>query len=114
MRSRLNIVEGSVASDDEHIALSYGSFDTDEPPFPIVARVSPPSKGVITLELLVGDSTERGTTIIADVRRKVRWLFVEKGEANPWGYARYHCTTAANACGNVHGGWVPASNEHRQ
>ena len=110
MRSRLNIVEGSVASDDERIALSYGSFDTDEPPFPIVARVSPPRKGVITLELLVDDSTTRGTAIIADVRRKVQWLFVEKGEADPWVYARYHCTTAANAYGNVHGGWVPATN----
>ena len=109
MRSRLNIVEGSVASDDEHIALSYGSFDTDEPPFPIVARVSPPRKGVITLELLVDDSTTRGKEIIADVRREVHWLFVEKGEAKPCGYARYHCTTAANAYSNVHGGWVPAS-----
>jgi hypothetical protein len=114
MRSRLNIVAGPVSPGDEHIALSYGSFDTDEPPFPIVARVAPPRKGVITLELLVDDSTPRGTEIIADVRRKVRWLFVEKGEANPWGYAKYHCTTAANAYGNVHGGWVSASNEHRQ
>ena len=72
--------------------------------------VSPPRKGVITLELLVDDSTTRGKEIIADVRRKVHWLFVEKGEANPWGYAKYHCTTAANAYSNVHGGWVPASN----
>ena len=83
MRSRLNIVEGSVSSDDEHIALSYGSFDTDEPPFPIVARVSPPRKGVITLELLVEDSRTRGKEIIADVRRQVHWLFLEKGEAKP-------------------------------
>ena len=106
MRSRLNIVEGSVASDDEHIAHSYGSFDTDEPPFPIVARVSPPRKGVITLELLVDDSTTRGKEIIADVRREVHWLFVEKGEAEPWAYARYHCTTSSNVNSNVHWGWV--------
>ena len=106
----LTIVEGGVPPDDEHMALSYGSFDTDKPPFPIVARVSPPRKGVITIELLVDDSTTRVPEIIADVRRKVRWLFVEKGEANPWGYAKYHCTTAANAYGNVHGGWVPATN----
>ena len=108
MRSRLDIVEGVVSPDDEHIALSYGSFDTEEPPFPIVARVSPPRKGVITLELLVDDSTTRGKEIIDDVRREVHWLFVEKGEANPWVYAKYHCTTTANAYGNVHGGWVPA------
>ena len=110
MRPSLDIVEGVVSSDDEHIALSYGSFDTEEPPFPIVARVSPPRKGVITLELLIDDSTTRGKEIIADVGRKVHWLFVEKDEKNPWGYARYHCTTAANAYSNVHGGWVSASN----
>ena len=110
MHPSLKIIDGAVSPNEEHIALSYGSFDTEEPPFPIVARVSPPRKGVITLELLVDDSTTRGTEIIADVRRKVQWLFVEKGEANPWGYAIYHCTTAANAYGNVHWGWVPASN----
>ncbi len=110
MPSDLRIIEGSVSQNEEHIALSYGSFDTEEPPFPIVARVSPPREGVITLELLVDDSTTRGAEIIADVRRKVTWLFVEKGEANPWVYAKYHCTTAANAYGNVHGGWVPATN----
>ena len=114
MHPSLTIVEGAVSPDDEHMALSYGSFDTDKPPFPIVARVSPPRKSVLTLELLVDDSTTRGTEIIADVRRKVQWLFVEKGEANPWVYAKYHCTTAANAYGNVHGGWAPASNEHSQ
>ena len=65
MRPSLDIVEGVVSPDNEHIALSYGSFDTEEPPFPIVARVSPPRKGVITLELLVDNSTTRGKEIIA-------------------------------------------------
>ena len=106
MHPSLTIVEGAVSPDDEHMALSYGSFDTDKPPFPIVARVSPPRKGVITLELLVDDSTTRGKEIIADVRRQVHWLFLEKGEREPWNYARYHCTTAANAYSDVHWGWV--------
>ena len=110
MHPSLEIVEGAVSQADEHMALSYGSFDTDKPPFPIVARVSPPRKGVITLQLLVDDSTTRGKEIIADVRREVQWLFVEKGEAKPWAYARYHCATAANVYSNVHWGWVSASN----
>ena len=67
MHPSLTIVEGAVSPDDEHMALSYGSFDTDKPPFPIVARVSPPRKGVITLELLVDDSTTRGKEIISDI-----------------------------------------------
>ena len=110
MHPSLEIVEGAVSPDEEHMKLSYGSFDRDKPQFSIVARVSPPRKGVITLELLVDNSTTRGKEIIADVRRKVHWLFVEKGEANPWGYARYHCTTAANVYSDVHWGWVSASN----
>jgi len=67
MHPSLKIVEGAVSPDDEHIALSYGSFDTEEPPFPIVARVSPPRKSVITLELLVDDSTTHGKEIISDI-----------------------------------------------
>ena len=106
IHSPFEIVEGAVSPDEEHIALSYGSFDRDEPPFPIVARVSPPRKGAITLELLVDASTTRGNEIIADVRRQVHWLFVKKGEANPWGYARYHCTKGANVYSHVHWGWV--------
>ena len=106
MHPSLTIVEGAVSPDEEHTKLSYGSFDTDKPPFPIVARVSPPRRGVITLELLVDDSTTRGKAIIADVRRQVHWLFLEKGEAKPWAYAKYHCTTAANVYSHVHWGWV--------
>jgi len=106
MHPSLTIVEGAVSPDDEHMALSYGSFDTDKPPFPIVARVSAPRDGVINLEFLIDDSTTHNVEIMADVRRKVHWLFVEKGEANPWAYARYHCTTGANVYSNVHWGWV--------
>jgi hypothetical protein len=111
MHPSLKIVDGTVSPDEEHVSLSYGSFDTDDPPFPPVARVSPPRKGVITLELLVDDSMTRGKKIIADVRRQVHWLFVEKGEANPWGYARYHCTTGANVYSHVHWGWVSNSSD---
>ena len=65
----LRITGGPASTDDEHMALSYEPFDTDGPPFPPVARVSAPRKGVITLELLVDDSTTRGKESIADVRR---------------------------------------------
>ena len=102
MPPALEIVEGPVSPDDEHMSLSYGSFDTEESPFPTVARVSPPRNGVITLELLVNGSTPHDQAIITAVRREVSWLFVEKGERTPWGYAQYHCTTSANIYGSVH------------
>ena len=113
MPPALEIVEGPVSPDDEHMSLSYGSFDTEESPFPTVARVSPPRNGVITLELLVNRSTPHDQAIMAAVRGEVSWLFIEKGERNPWGYAQYHSTTSANIYGLVHWSWIqktPAEN----
>jgi hypothetical protein len=106
MPSNLRIIEGPVSQNEEHIAISYGSVGTDETPFPTVARVSAPKDDVINLEFLIDDSTTRDAEIIADVRRKVHWLFLEKGEAKPWAYARYYCTTAANIYSSVHWNWV--------
>ena len=114
MHPLLEIVEGPVSPDGEHMSLSYGAFDApgrDEPPFPEVARVSPPQKGVITLELLIDDSTAHDEEIIAAVRRRVHWLFVEKREPNPWAYARYHCTTSANIYSRVHCSWMSGSDD---
>ena len=48
------------------------------------------------LELLIDNSTTGSEEVIAEVRRQVRWLFVEKDERYPWAYAQHHCTTAAN------------------
>ena len=90
--------------------ISYGVVGTDKTPFPTVARVSAPKDNVIQLELLIDDSTPHDAEVIADVRRQVHWLFVEKGEAKPWVYAHYHCTTAANVYSAVHWGWVSDPN----
>ena len=60
MHSPLEIVEGQVLADDEHLSLSYGSVDTAEPPFPTVARVSAPVEGIVTLELLIDGSAPVG------------------------------------------------------
>ena len=106
MPSNLRIIEGPVSENEAHIAISYGSVGTDKTPFPTVARVSAPRDGVIALEFLIDDSTTHDAEVMADVRRQVHWLFLEKGEANPWAYARYHCTTAANIYSHVHWGWV--------
>ena len=65
-----------------------------------------PGRALSLSSCWVDDSTTHGKGIIADVRRQVQWLFVDKGEANPWGYAKYHCTTGANVYNNVHWGWV--------
>ena len=111
MHPLLEIVEGPVSPDDEHLSLSYGSFDTAEAPFPTVARVSAPVEGIVTLELLIDGSTTDHEEISAAVRRQVHWLFVEKGEPHPWAYARHHCGTSANIYNLVHFSWVCGSND---
>ena len=106
MSSNLRITEGPVSENEEHIVISYGKIDTDETPFPTVARVSAPRDGVINLEFLIDDSTTHDAEVMAAVRRQVHWLFLEKSEANPCAYAQYHCTTASNNYSRVHFGWV--------
>ena len=96
MPSNLRIIERPVSQNEEHIGISYGSVWTDKTPFPTVARISAQREGVINLEFLLDDSTTLDSQIRASVRRKVNWLFLEKGESNPWGYAKYYCSTAAN------------------
>ena len=63
------------------------------------------------LELLIDNSTTGSEEVIAEVRRQVRWLFVEKGEGYPWAYAQHHCTTGANIYSDVHWGWVSGSDD---
>ena len=59
MAPTLRINEGSVLVVEEHIEITYGSFGTDEAPFPTVALLSPPRENLISLEFLIGDSTSR-------------------------------------------------------
>ena len=109
------VIEGPVSENEEHIALTYGSVDTDKTPYPTVARVSAPRDGGINLDFLITESTTRDADVMAAVRRQVHWLFLEKNEANPWAYARYHCTTGANVYSRVHWGWVSGTpNPERQ
>jgi len=96
MHPAFEIVEGQVSPDDEHMSLSHGAVQGDRRPFPTVARVAPPRGSAVTLEFLVDGLTPDAEETIAEARRQVRWLFVEKGELYPWAYAQHHCTTSAN------------------
>ena len=37
------------------------------------------------------------------VMSELRYYLLDKGEPDPWNYAQYHCTTAANLYSAVHG-----------
>lgn len=39
---------------------------------------------------------------------EIRFYLLEKGEADPWAYAVYHCSTAANVYSRIHWAHYPA------
>mgnify|MGYP001173273279 FL=1 len=105
MRQILTVSEGLVDEKDEHIVITYGSAGDDE----LVARISPPTNGVLTLQLLIDESRTDAEKIALKVRRRVNWLFIELGERRPWNYAQYHINTASNLYGDVHFDFMPSS-----
>ena len=117
MLSTFTVVEGPVSLDGEHMLLSYGSVDdrlkSAQRPFPIAARIAAPKDNVITLEILVTESTADTKEVVAEVRRQVHRMFTETGERNPWAYAKHHCTTAANIYSKIHWSWIAAANNDR-
>jgi len=105
MRPIFTVSEGLVDEKDEHIVITYGSVGDDE----LVARISPPTNGVLTLQFLIDESRTDAEEIALEVRRRVNWLFIELGERRPWNYAQYHVNTGSNMYGDVHFGFVPSS-----
>jgi len=49
--------------------------------------------------------------MIAAAGRELDFYLVEKGGANPWAYAKYHCNTAANMYSSVHWSYFPSGKE---
>jgi hypothetical protein len=45
--------------------------------------------------------------MIRYVRREIDYYLVELREKDPWAYAIYHCSTAANVYSKVHWGYYP-------
>ncbi len=43
----------------------------------------------------------------ADRKTELNFYLVEKGEPDPWAYAKYHCTTASNLYSSVHWSYYP-------
>jgi len=41
---------------------------------------------------------------VNEVTRELNFYLIEKGEDNPWAYAKYHCSTASNIYSSVHWG----------
>ena len=84
--------------------LSYGKLGDSEKlrPVAIVGKTDG-AGGCFSLELVDGASGEARDAVMADLQ----FFLVDKGEVDPWGYAAYHCSTAANIYSSVHWGYWP-------
>jgi hypothetical protein len=98
--------EGTVDPHGEHIKIAYGE---DPTPVALVANI----KGVITAQFLPRPDLPESEQahVRSEVRDELDYYFVRLRERNPWGYAIYHCTTAANIYSPVHWGYFPEGTE---
>lgn len=83
----------------EHIKLFVGPYGNGAQ---VIALLAPTGDRSFTVQFVV-DKTGHAAAM-ADVTRELNFYLVEKGEENPWAYAKYHCNTASNIYSSVHWG----------
>jgi hypothetical protein len=95
--------ERGVDPAEDHFELRYGSaqnsgWDSWVP----VARVGRPLRRVFGVEFLISRPVPESRGMFDAVVKELDFYLVTKREKNPWTYAQYHCTTAANVYSWVH------------
>lgn len=100
--------EGPVDKACEHFEIVYGDVNTQMPEEWIpVALVSAPKGTIFTVQFLIETSDRESRKMMDAVRRELDFYLVEKGEPDPWNYAKYHCRTGANVYSEVHWSYHP-------
>ena len=99
----INWHTGDVDKNDEHFILYFGDVNkiklSDCTP---VAMIGRPVNGIYNVKWLVDINCESHEAIAKKVLEEIKFYLVEKGEPDPWEYAKYHCTTASNIYSHVH------------
>ncbi len=74
-----------------------------------VARLAPAKGHVFVVQFIYkGDPNAAKTkNILNAVKKELDFYLIELGEEDPWAYAKYHCSTAADLYSTVHWGWFP-------
>jgi len=95
-------IEGIFNKNDDHIMITYG--DIDDGVFEPIALVAPgPEKEFIVQFLLQPElENEEHQKMLDGARRELNFYLIELKEKDPWSYACYHCSTAANLYSKVH------------
>lgn len=101
-KSRWKWIEGVVNTDDDHMKLTY-----EENPDPI-ALVAPGERETFIVQFLdTYSKQDNWKEMNRYVRREIDYYLIELREKDPWAYAIYHCSTAANVYSKVHWGYYP-------
>ena len=88
--------EGEVDLENEHIKLFVGEFSDPR----LIAVLAPAGERSFTVQFFVDKIAQ--TSSVADVTQELNFYLLEKGEQNPWAYAKYHYATASNIYSTVH------------
>lgn len=101
--------KGPVDCTKEHFELRYGSAeDSGWSEWTPVAVVGPPVAGMVNVQVLVDADDPGNADVVIDVARQIQFYLIDKGEPNPWAYAKYHCGTSGNVYSKVHWSfWEP-------
>lgn len=89
--------------------LRFGDInkENDWSKWPLVARVSGPEAKTFRVEFLIEAKTPIEAEMIRAIEEQLTFYLVEKGEKDPWEYARHHCGTGANVYSDVHWSFFP-------
>jgi hypothetical protein len=95
--------EGPVNVEREHIEIYWGPTAAEEEGLVLVARLGPTRRRRSFVVDVRADRDDPDLVEAVDaVRRELDFYLLELEEQNPWAYACYHCSTAANLYGHVH------------
>ena len=104
-------VEGDVDRAKEHFELRYGDAnETEYEDWRPVALIGPPKNHTFPVKWLIDESTPEGKESIRDARKELDFFLVQKGESDPWAYAKYHCGTASNIYSRIHWSYYGSGN----
>ena len=97
----------SVGGNRDHFELRYGQPESPANSWKPIALIGRPTQGMFPVEFFVDSTSETYSSAISAVIRELDFYLVEKGERDPWAYARYHCGTASNLYSFVHWFFCP-------
>ncbi len=95
--------ERPVDKAQDHFEILYGDVNTQEvEKWVLVALVSTPVGTTFSVMFFIEPNDAESSKMVDAVRKELDFYLVEKGEPNPWNYAKYHSSSASNVYSNVH------------